>query len=172
MVQFCCRGADQQGGVPVDLHACFRGLDRRLKGLFPGTAAEVFQCDTHSVHLTRNRNRGCADDVAVLHNPGPGEEVRGHSFSGKRIVLGVQSDGDRIPKSIAWTFPEGASWISMCPPPPMPLIQGSSTETVKAVATAASTALPPSASTFAPAGKPVCAGKQQSLWRIQRLLSG
>ena len=59
--------------------------------------------------------------------------------------------GDRIPKSIAWTFPEGASWISMCPPPPIPLIQGSSTETVKAVATAASTALPPSASTFAPA---------------------
>ena len=93
MVQFCCRGADQQGGVPVDLHACFCGLDRRLKGLFPGTAAEVFQCDTHSVHLTRNRNRGCADDVAVLHNPGPGEEVRGHSFSGKRIILGVQSDG-------------------------------------------------------------------------------
>ena len=66
MVQFCCRGADQQGGVPVDLDACFRGLDRRLKGLFPGTAAEVFQRDTHSVDLARNRNRGCTDLNEVL----------------------------------------------------------------------------------------------------------
>jgi len=47
-------------------------------------------------------------------------------------------------------LPVLASRISIAPMPPMPLIQGSATPTAKAVAIAASTALPPPRSTSAP----------------------
>src|SRR5690625_935608 len=56
-----------------------------------------------------------------------------------------------MPKSQARTFPLAASRCSSNPPPPIPLIQGSTTPNAREVTTTASTALPPAASTAAPA---------------------
>jgi hypothetical protein len=67
-----------------------------------------------------------------------------------RYIVGVEASGARSRKSNDVTAPSGVRTI-MNPPPPMLPAAGSVTASANAVATAASTALPPFAITDAPA---------------------
>src|SRR5260370_31806892 len=97
----------------------------------------------------------------MLRSPSTPGQVNREVFispvSGK--AAGSSPAGEIGPKSITSARPPPGGWTTMKPMPPNPLFHGSRTASAKAVATTASTALPPAANTSAPtaAATPFCA---------------
>src|SRR6266851_2610850 len=88
----------------------------------------------------------------MLRSPSTRGQVNNSVFispvSGK--AAGSSPAGEIGPKSITSARPPPGGWTTIKPMPPRPLFHGSRTASAKAVATTASTALPPAASTSAP----------------------
>src|SRR5216683_4057256 len=97
----------------------------------------------------------------MLRSPSTRGQVNSSVFispvSGK--AAGSSPAGEIGPKSMISARPPPGGWTTMKPMPPSPLFHGSRTASAKAVATTASTALPPAASISAPtaAATPFCA---------------
>src|SRR5690348_3912519 len=97
----------------------------------------------------------------MLRSPSTRGQVNSSVFvspvSGK--AAGSRPAGEIGPKSTTSARPPPGGCTTMKPMPPSPLFHGSRTASAKAVATTASTALPPDANTSAPiaAATPFCA---------------
>src|SRR5260370_26669089 len=97
----------------------------------------------------------------MLRSPSTPGQVNREVFispvSGK--AAGSSPAGEIGPKSITSARPPPGGWTTIKPMPPRPLFHGSRRDSAKAVATPASTALPPAANTSAPtaAATPFCA---------------
>ena len=133
---------------PRQLDPASRELDRRREQLLPRPrpvdAVDVLEPRGRA----RDRARGRADaedlrrldelDVDLLHLP-------------RRRAPSARAPGIVTKKSTSRLVRSRARWTSMNPPPPGPVTGLSTTQETNAAAMQASTALPPSASTRAPA---------------------
>ena len=125
---------DRVGQVGFDREAVARQGDRRLpRPSANDIAAVASQRGEQAGDLARRRHRQAAVQAELRH----GLAVAHEHVAGRRRRRGLAIVERRTRRRVAW------SKISMKPPPPMPHEVGLTTQTASAVATAASTALPP-----------------------------
>src|SRR5215216_4909958 len=89
--------------------------------------------------------------LALSTTPAQPNRARSGPVPDSGNISGVAPAGETIGNSTTFAEASPGRCATRNPPPPMPLIHGSTTPETNAVVTAASTALPPALNTAAPA---------------------
>ena len=140
------RGGDLQRGVPVLRQAALRQRHRRGQHVAERQAAMRLVQQGIAGDRRGHDEGERAVDVAVALDLRPGEQVALHP-AGQRVGAGVERRPARSGRSRrSRPAPCRASSTWAKPMPPRPEFQGSSAARAKAVATAASAAVPPASS--------------------------
>ena len=127
----------------------------------PSRAARAGSAQSSASGIEPKRSSACARPAVVPYAPhedaptlktcvAPGANSTSIGTSGAGSRSPRSRPGAETKKSSRWSSPP-AVWTSMKPPAPGPVSGDSQTNDISTAATTASTALPPSRSTFAPA---------------------